>query len=99
MFELNTNLLDRVMNLTQGIKLNDSSVAQEYRKKFDFAPANEAPVVTSCDTCVVPSSSSSFRALFRSLAVADLSISPRPQPLLRRLLCWHAPLGDLGQLH
>ncbi|GAA5847165.1 hypothetical protein JCM9279_006117 [Rhodotorula babjevae] len=48
-FELNTNLLDRVMNLTQSVKLNDSSVAQEYRKKFDFAPANEAPVVTSCD--------------------------------------------------
>ncbi|KPV73807.1 uncharacterized protein RHOBADRAFT_28192 [Rhodotorula graminis WP1] len=49
-FELNTNLLDRVMNLTQGVKLNDSSVAQQYRKKFDFAPANEGPVVTSCDT-------------------------------------------------
>mgnify|MGYP003877820045 CR=1 FL=1 len=49
MFELNTNLLERALNLTQGVKLNDSSVAQEYRKKFDFAPANEGPKVTSCD--------------------------------------------------
>ncbi|BGP42767.1 hypothetical protein JCM10450v2_006878 [Rhodotorula kratochvilovae] len=49
-FELNTNLLDRALNLTKGVSLNDSSVAQEYRKKFDYAPANQPPAVTTCDT-------------------------------------------------
>lgn len=48
-FELNTNLLARAVNLTSGLKLNDSSVAQEYRKYFDFAPANQPPTVTQGD--------------------------------------------------
>ncbi|GAA6010869.1 hypothetical protein JCM10207_003967 [Rhodosporidiobolus poonsookiae] len=48
-FELNTNLLSRALNLTSGLTLNDSSTAVEYRKKYDFAPANEVPKVTQCD--------------------------------------------------
>ncbi|GAA5831531.1 hypothetical protein JCM3766R1_001789 [Sporobolomyces carnicolor] len=48
-FELNTNLLSRVLNITSGLTLNDSSVAQEYRKKYDYAPANEAPKVFQGD--------------------------------------------------
>ncbi|GJN89078.1 hypothetical protein Rhopal_002052-T1 [Rhodotorula paludigena] len=48
-FELNTNLLSRVMNVTKDVQLNDSSVAMDYRKRFDFAPANEPPKVTQCD--------------------------------------------------
>ncbi|KAK4704620.1 hypothetical protein P7C70_g1579, partial [Phenoliferia sp. Uapishka_3] len=48
-FELNTNLLAKVMTLTKNVKLNDSVSAIAYRAKFDYAPANLAPVVTSCD--------------------------------------------------
>jgi purine nucleoside permease len=53
---LNTGLLERAVNLTKGLTLNDSSTAIEYRKKFDYAPANEAPVVTQCDVFVLFSS-------------------------------------------
>ncbi|GAA5876486.1 hypothetical protein JCM1840_005554 [Sporobolomyces johnsonii] len=49
-FELNTNLLDRVMNITKDVQLNDSTTAVEYRKKYDCAPANQPPTVTQCDT-------------------------------------------------
>ncbi|BGP57650.1 hypothetical protein JCM8202v2_005294 [Rhodotorula sphaerocarpa] len=48
-FELNTNLLARAVNLTSGLTLNDSSVAQQYRKRFDYAPANQPPSVTQGD--------------------------------------------------
>ncbi|GAA5865029.1 hypothetical protein JCM8547_007687 [Rhodosporidiobolus lusitaniae] len=48
-FELNTNLLDRVLNITSGVQLNDSTTAMEYRKRFNFAPANEPPKVTYGD--------------------------------------------------
>ncbi|GAA5821538.1 hypothetical protein JCM11251_000897 [Rhodosporidiobolus azoricus] len=48
-FELNTNLLDIALNLTKDVQLNDSSVAAEYRKRFDFAPANEPPKVFQGD--------------------------------------------------
>lgn len=37
------------MALTKNVKLNDSSTAIAYRSKFDFAPANAAPVVTQGD--------------------------------------------------
>ncbi|GAA5956661.1 hypothetical protein JCM21900_002330 [Sporobolomyces salmonicolor] len=49
-FELNTNLLDRVMNITKDVQLNDSTTAVEYRQKFSYAPANQPPAVTQCDT-------------------------------------------------
>ncbi|GAA6010917.1 hypothetical protein JCM10207_003989 [Rhodosporidiobolus poonsookiae] len=48
-FELNTNLLDRALNLTSGLTLNDSSTAAETRQKYGFAPANEVPKITQCD--------------------------------------------------
>ncbi|BGO94510.1 hypothetical protein NBRC10512_000313 [Rhodotorula toruloides] len=48
-FELNTNLLSRVLNITSGVKLNDSTTAQEYRKRFNYAPANEPPKVFQGD--------------------------------------------------
>ncbi|GAA6032916.1 hypothetical protein JCM8097_000047 [Rhodosporidiobolus ruineniae] len=48
-FELNTNLLDIALNLTKDVQLNDSSVAIEYRKKFDYAPANQPPTVIQGD--------------------------------------------------
>lgn len=41
------------MNVTKDVQLNDSSVAMDYRKRFDFAPANEPPKVTQCDACVL----------------------------------------------
>lgn len=49
MFELNTNLLERALIVTKHLTLNDSSTAATYRQKFDYAPANEKPVVTQCD--------------------------------------------------
>ncbi|BGP27000.1 purine nucleoside permease [Rhodotorula toruloides] len=48
-FELNTNLLSRVLNITSGVKLNDSTTAQEYRKRFNYAPANEPPKIYQGD--------------------------------------------------
>ncbi|GAA5938219.1 purine-nucleoside phosphorylase [Sporobolomyces koalae] len=48
-FELNTNLLNRALNLTKDLTLNDSSVAQEFRKHFDYAPANQPPRVFQGD--------------------------------------------------
>ncbi|GAA6060777.1 hypothetical protein JCM10212_006757 [Sporobolomyces blumeae] len=53
-FELNTNLLDRVLNITSNVKLNDTEGAAAYRSKFNFAPANEAPAVFQ-DSALVPS--------------------------------------------
>ncbi|KAM0788042.1 hypothetical protein ACM66B_006240 [Microbotryomycetes sp. NB124-2] len=49
LFELNTNLMKRAVQITKNIKLNDSSVAMQYRSKFDYAPANQPPKVTQCD--------------------------------------------------
>ncbi|TKA50558.1 hypothetical protein B0A53_06049 [Rhodotorula sp. CCFEE 5036] len=48
-FELNTNLLARAVNITSGLQLNDSSVAQQYRSRFSYAPANQPPTVTQGD--------------------------------------------------
>jgi purine nucleoside permease len=59
-FELNTNLLARALNLTQNLTLNDSSVAQEYRKKYDYAPANQPPKVFQGDALCVSLLSTKF---------------------------------------
>lgn len=69
-FELNTNLLARAVNLTSGLTLNDSSVAQHYRKRFDYAPANQPPSVTQGDACV-----SAFRLDQRTRRI--LTCTPR----------------------
>ncbi|KZT50895.1 purine nucleoside permease [Calocera cornea HHB12733] len=49
-FELNTNLLGRVMDLVKNVKLNDSSDAQAFRSQWPFAPANAYPTIVQCDT-------------------------------------------------
>lgn len=49
LFELNTNLLQRMLIVTKHLTLNDSTTAAAYRKKFDYAPANLPPKVTQCD--------------------------------------------------
>ncbi|GAA5947398.1 hypothetical protein JCM3765_001658 [Sporobolomyces pararoseus] len=48
-FELNTNLLDRVYNLTKDLQLNDSTEAINYRQQFPSAPANQPPTVVLGD--------------------------------------------------
>lgn len=49
MFELNTNLLDRVYNLTKDLALNDSTEASNYRQQYPSAPANQPPAVVLGD--------------------------------------------------
>jgi purine nucleoside permease len=48
-FELNTNLLNRVFDLTKDIKLNDSTEAMDYRQQYPSAPANQPPSVVLGD--------------------------------------------------
>ncbi|SDA02985.1 BZ3500_MvSof-1268-A1-R1_Chr11-1g03249 [Microbotryum saponariae] len=45
LFEVNTNLLAKAYNAAKGVTLNDSTTAQAYRQKFDYAPANQSPQV------------------------------------------------------
>ncbi|KZO97571.1 purine nucleoside permease [Calocera viscosa TUFC12733] len=49
LFELNTNLLARVMDLVKDVKLNDTADAAAWRSKYDFAPANQPPTIVQCD--------------------------------------------------
>ncbi|GAA98867.1 hypothetical protein E5Q_05555 [Mixia osmundae IAM 14324] len=49
LYQVNTNLLKRALSLTKNVKLNDSSTAQAYRKRFDYAPANQPPTVVQGD--------------------------------------------------
>jgi len=48
-FELNEALRDRAAVLASKEKLADSEVAQAYRARYPFAPANRPPKVLSCD--------------------------------------------------
>ncbi|GAA5904062.1 purine-nucleoside phosphorylase [Sporobolomyces salmoneus] len=48
-FELNTNLLDRIYNLTKDLQLNDSTEAMNYRQQYPSAPANQPPSVVLGD--------------------------------------------------
>jgi purine nucleoside permease len=48
-FELNSNLLDRVYNLTKDLQLNDTSEATTYRQQYPSAPANLPPSVVLGD--------------------------------------------------
>lgn len=45
MFEVNTNLLARALDITKNVQLNDSSAAVAYRAKYDYAPANQPPTI------------------------------------------------------
>lgn len=49
-FELNVNLRDKAVSLAADVQLNDSSDAIAYRAKYDYAPANEPPKVTTGDS-------------------------------------------------
>lgn len=49
LFELNTNLRDRVRSYTDGVTLNDTAGAQAWRAQFDYAPANQPPSVVYGD--------------------------------------------------
>ncbi|GAA5878242.1 hypothetical protein JCM16303_002697 [Sporobolomyces ruberrimus] len=48
-FELNTNLLEQVYNLTKDVALNDSFEAMDYRQQYPSAPANQPPTVVLGD--------------------------------------------------
>ncbi|KAJ5117354.1 hypothetical protein N7448_010986 [Penicillium atrosanguineum] len=48
-FELNDNLRTRVVSLAKTAELSDDASAQEYRRRYDFAPANQNPNIIECD--------------------------------------------------
>ncbi|KAJ5904007.1 NUP-domain-containing protein [Penicillium tannophilum] len=48
-FELNDNLRTRVVNVAKTAELVDDASAQEYRSRYDSAPANQSPNVIQCD--------------------------------------------------
>eukprot|EP01042_Synura_sphagnicola_P001628 gene1628-1896_t len=48
-FQLNTNLLAKVLELTTDTVLIDSDPMMVYRKKYPFAPGNAAPTIVQCD--------------------------------------------------
>lgn len=50
MYQLNPELLQRALSLSQGVTLADSPQAQSYRARYAVAPANQPPQVTQCDT-------------------------------------------------
>lgn len=99
-FELNTNLLARAVNITSGLKLNDSSVAQQYRSRFSYAPANQPPTVTQGDACAFGLFLLPLRFPIRPLISNARVFGLQPlQSLLGRVLCRKPPRRDLGQLY
>ncbi|WVQ63925.1 uncharacterized protein L199_002081 [Kwoniella botswanensis] len=48
-YELNTNLRDKVMGYVGDVKLNDTQEAAEYRSKYDYSPANQPPQIFKGD--------------------------------------------------
>ncbi|CED84359.1 Purine nucleoside permease [Phaffia rhodozyma] len=44
-FEVNTNLLDKVLNVTKNVVLNDSTDVAAYRALYGYAPVSEPPSV------------------------------------------------------
>jgi purine nucleoside permease len=51
-FQLNEDLLQKILSLTSNVQLSDdpSGVAQAYRAHYPSAPANQPPRVIQCDT-------------------------------------------------
>jgi purine nucleoside permease len=49
-FQLNPQLADAAFALSRKVTLADNAQAQAARAKYDYAPANQPPVVTQCDT-------------------------------------------------
>lgn len=49
-FALNPQLVDAAYALTRGVSLLDTPAIAAYRAKYPYAPANQPPRVTQCDT-------------------------------------------------
>lgn len=49
-FRLDEALLQTVLALTRDAQLDDSEPARAYRRRYPYAPANQAPGVIQCDT-------------------------------------------------
>ncbi|WP_246490907.1 purine-nucleoside phosphorylase [Chitinivorax tropicus] len=49
-FELNTALMQKALELSKNVKLDDSNEAKAFRAKYPSAPANQPPKVIQCDT-------------------------------------------------
>jgi purine nucleoside permease len=49
-FALNNNLKEKAIYLASQAKLNDTTGAAAYRKKYPYKPANQPPKVLACDT-------------------------------------------------
>ncbi|KAH3660213.1 hypothetical protein OGAPHI_007418 [Ogataea philodendri] len=50
-FEVNENLRDRALELAQSVDLlNGTKANEEFRIKYDYAPANRTPAAIACDT-------------------------------------------------
>ncbi|WRT69027.1 uncharacterized protein IL334_006010 [Kwoniella shivajii] len=48
-YELNTNLREKVMAYTNNVQLNDTEEAASYRQKYNYAPANQPPQIFKGD--------------------------------------------------
>nr|XP_019048047.1 hypothetical protein I302_04669 [Kwoniella bestiolae CBS 10118]OCF26977.1 hypothetical protein I302_04669 [Kwoniella bestiolae CBS 10118] len=48
-YELNTNLREKVMGYLGDVQLNDTAEAAEYRSKYDYSPANQSPQIFKGD--------------------------------------------------
>lgn len=48
-FELNTNLRDKIFDLAKNVSLYDNEAAQNDRKNYTFAPANKPPTILKGD--------------------------------------------------
>ena len=49
-FELNVRLRDKAYALSRQAELTESAESKAWRQRYDYAPANQPPVVTRCDT-------------------------------------------------
>ena len=49
-FELNVRLRDKAYALSRQAALTESAESKAWRQRYDYAPANQPPVVTRCDT-------------------------------------------------
>ncbi|MFV1939772.1 purine nucleoside permease [Pseudomonas luteola] len=49
-FEVNQKLMEKAYALSKDVKLIESPESTAWRKKYSYAPANQPPMVTRCDT-------------------------------------------------
>jgi purine nucleoside permease len=50
LYQVNEDLLQRALRLSQNVVLDDSADAQTFRANYGYAPASEPPKVIQCDT-------------------------------------------------